>query len=185
MTVIKNGSHNGDFGLVISPEGHAQVDAVIESGDRHINIEHQKVWSLPFEGIDPVAADDYFIYIKNTGIVNLAITDFRLETTVVGTVEVHSVEGTAAHTAANDIIPVNRFIGSAIVPAAIIKTDTNVTGLTSRGVLFWNRLDTADKLFHTQTSSNIIIPPGQAITLLWDTGTGVLKGMISLVELDA
>jgi len=185
MAVIKNGGHDGDFGMVVSGEGRAQVDAVIETGDRHINIEHQKVWSLPFEAIDPVAADDYFLYIKNTGITNLAITDFRLESSVIGTVEVHYVTGVPSYTADVDITPVNRYIGSAIIPTAIIKTDTNTTGLVDGGILFWINCDVADKTKHESTSSNIVIPPGQSVALMWDTGTGILKGMISLVELAA
>lgn len=186
MATIKNGGHDGEYGMIISPEGRAQTDSVVETNDRHINIEHQKVWSLPFEGIDPVGADDYFFYVKNGGTTNQALTDFRLESSVIGTVEVHSVSGTAAFTADADVTPVNRFIGSSITVAAtsIIKTDTDTTGLTSDGVLFWLGLDVADKIYHTSTSSNIIIPPGQAIALRWDQATGVLKGMVSLVELD-
>lgn len=184
MTVIKNGSHDGDFGLKVSKEGRGQTDSVVETTDRHLNIEHQQVWSLPFEGIDPVGADDYFVYIKNTGITNLAITDFRLETTVAGTVEIHSVSGTPVYTAGVDITPVTRFVGSAIIPTATIKTDTDVTALVDEGLHFWIRCDTANKTCHESTSSNIVIPPGQAVGLLWDQATGVLKGTISLVELD-
>ncbi len=183
MTIIKNGSHDGDFGLKVSQEGRGQVDAVVESNDRHININHEKVWSLPFEGVDPVGTDDYFFYLKNTGITVLAITDFRLESSVAGTVEVHAVSGTAVYTASADITPINRYVGSSIIPTATIKTDTDTTGLVNEGVNFWVNISATDTLFHTQTSSNIAIPPGQAIALMWDQATGILKGMVSLVEL--
>lgn len=183
MTIIKNGGHDGDFGMVVKNTGRGQVDAVSETSDRHLNIEHEKVWSLPFEGIDPVGADDYFLYIKNTGSANLAITDFRLESSVIGTVEVHSVAGTAVYTADADITPVNRHVGSIEAPTAIIKTDTNTTGLTNNGVFFWINTDVVDKTIHLHTSSNIIIPPGQAVALLWDQATGIMKGVVSLVEL--
>jgi hypothetical protein len=183
MTVVKNGSHDGDFGWRISQEGRGQIDSVVETTDRHLNLIHEKVWSLPFEGIDPVGANDYFLYIKNTGVTNLAITDFRLESSVIGTVEVHAVSGTAVYAAGADIAPTNRYIGSSIIPTAIIKTDTDITGLVAEGVLFYSPLDVVDKLYHTSTSSNVIIPPGQAIALMWDQATGALKGMVSLVEL--
>ena len=68
MTIIKNGSHDGDYGMKVSQEGRGQTDSVSESNDRHINVQHQKVWSLPFEGIDPVGADDYFFYLKQTAL---------------------------------------------------------------------------------------------------------------------
>ncbi len=183
MTVIKNGGHDGDFGMVVKNTGRGQVDAVINTEDRFLNLNEEKVWSLPYEAIDPVGADDYFFYIKNTGSTNLGITDFRLESSVIGTVEVLSVSGTAVYTADNDITPVNRHIGSPVVPDATIKTDTDTTGLTNNGILFWINLDTADKTEHERTTANIIIPPGQAIALLWDQATGIMKGMVSLVEL--
>lgn len=183
MTIIKNGGHDGDFGMLVKNTGHAQTDAITQPEDKWLNLNHEKVWSLPFEGIDPVGADDYFLYIKNIGSTNLAITDFRLESSVIGTVEVHSVSGTASYTADVDVTPVNRHTGSSVIPAVIVKTDTDTTGLTNNGVLFWINLDTADKLFHEKTTANVIIPPGQAIALLWDQATGVEKGMLSLVEL--
>lgn len=181
--IIENGGHEGAYKAKVSSEGRIAADAVSESEDRHLNREHEKVWSLPFEGIDPVAADDYFVHIKNTGTANLAITDIRVESSVAGTVEVHHVSGTAAYTASNPIAPVNRHIGSSVVPSATINTDTNTTGLTNEGVLFWINCDTVDKLYHLRTTSNILIPPGQQVALMWDTATGILKGMISLVEL--
>lgn len=183
MTVVKNGSHDGDFGWRISKEGRGQIDSVVESTDRHLNIEHQKVWSLPFEGVTPVAADDYFFYIKNDGTTNLAITDFRLESSVIGTVEVHSVTGIPVYVGASAVPPVTRFVGSAVIPTATINTDTDITGLVDEGVQFWINCDTADKTCHESTSSNVVIPPGQAVALLWDQATGAMKGMISLVEL--
>jgi len=181
MAIIENGGHDGAFKLKISAAGSAKVDAATETEDRHININHKKVWSLPFEGIDPTGADDYFLRVTNTGSTNLAVTDFRLESTVSGTVEVHSVSGSAS--AGTTLTPVNRHIGASESPSATIETGVDITGLTAIGVLFWINLYTANKEEHESTSSNIVIPPGQTMALLWDTPTGVLKGMISLVEL--
>lgn len=181
MAIIENGGHDGAYKLRINSEGQAEVNSVIETEDRHININHEKVWSLPYEGVDPTAADDYFFYIKNTGATNIALTDFRVESTVVGAVEAHSVTGTAS--SGTTVTPVNRHIGSSVSPSARIETSVDFTGLTSSGVLFWLNCDTANKTHHTSTSSNIVIPPGQAVALSWDQATGVMKGMISLVEL--
>lgn len=181
MAIIENGGHEGNYKLRVNSEGQATVQATVESEDRHININHEKVWSLPYEGIDPAAADDYFLYIKNTGSSNIALTDFRVESTVIGTVEVHSVTGTAS--SGSTLTPVNRQIGSSVSPTATIETATDITGLTSAGVLFWLNCDTADKTLKETTSSNVVIPPGQAVALLWDQSTGVMKGMVSLVEI--
>ena len=106
----------------------------------------------------------------------------RMYSTVAGTVEVHSVSGNASYTSDTDVTPVNRTIGSSNTITATIKTDTNTTGLTNNGVLFYHRLDTANEEFHLKISAHIIIPPGQAIALLWDTATGALTGTVSVYE---
>ncbi len=181
MSIIQDGTGTGNT-LKVNEENKLESNAIIRPLDQHINSVHQKMWSLPFDAIDPVGADDYFIYIENTGIENLRSTDVRLRSTVIGTVEIHRVSGTASYAADTDITPVSRFLGSAKSPTAILKTDTNTTGLANEGILFYIRLDTADKDEHLRTSSNLIIPPGQKLALLWDTSTGALSGIVSLVE---
>ena len=181
MSIIKDGKGTGRT-LHINSENKAEVTSVSQPIDQHVNDTYQKVFSLPFDGIDPAGADDYFVHINNTGIKNLRITDIRLKSTVAGTVEIHKVIGTASYASDTDITPVNRFLGSTNLPVAVIKTDTNTTGITNDGVLFYINCDTVNATNHVRTSSNIIIPPGQQIALLWDTGTGVLSGVISLVE---
>lgn len=171
-------------GVKVDVENRLSVFAVSEATDRHINrIEHH-VWSLPFEAIDPVGADDYFFYIKNTGSKDLSITDIRIESSVIGTVECHHVTGTPTFTAGTDVTGVNRYLGNTNAPDATIKTDTDTTGLTNAGTVFYINCDTADKLFHLRTTSNIVIPAGQQFALLWDQATGILKGIVSLVEIE-
>lgn len=179
---IEDGT-GGASGLRINSENQMEVLAVAIPEDRHINTEHNGVWSLPFEGIDPAGADDYFLYITNTGTKNLAITDVRMSTTVTGTVEIRPVTGVPSYVSETAITPVNRFIGSSKAFFATANTDTDITELSSAGVLFYLELSTAAESFHLKTSSNIVIPPGQAVAMLWDQATGVLKGVISIVEL--
>jgi hypothetical protein len=180
---IEDGKGSGRHAAVNS-EFQLVGFSVSETTDRHINYTNQGVWSLPFEGIDPVGADDYFVYFKNTGTKLYAVTDIRVESSVAGTVEVHGVSGTPSYTASLDITPVNRYLGSSKQPAATVKTDTDVTGLTSDGTLFYINCSTANELFHLRTTSNIFVPPGQSFALLWDQGTGVLKGLVSIVEVE-
>jgi hypothetical protein len=181
--IIENGGHDGGYKLIVNSEGEALTRAISEPEDRHLNQEHESVYSLPFEGIDPAGVDDYFFYIENTGTTNQAVTDIRIESSVIGTVEVHYVTGTPSFTAGVDVTPVNRHLGSNKTPTATIKTDTDTTGLINGGVMFWINCDTADTLYHLRTTSNIIIPPGQAVALMWDQATGILKGMVSLVDI--
>lgn len=179
--IIKDGAGSGNT-VKINSENRMDTEAVTRPLDQHINEVYHKEFSLPFDAIDPVGADDYFVYIKNTGTRDFHVTDIRIRSTVVGTVEVHGVTGTASFAAGTDIAPVNRTLGAAETITATIKTDTNTTGITTSGTLFFIRCDTADKESALKTSSHIIIPPGQSMALLWDTSTGALSGVISLYE---
>jgi hypothetical protein len=181
MTVIKDGSGTGRT-TKVNEENRLDVESVSRSLDQHINELYQKCFSLPFDAIDPVGADDYFVYMKNTGTKNLHITDLRIRSTVAGTVEIRAVSGTPSYTADTDITPVNLSIGSSESLTGTFKTDTNTTGLTNEGVLFYHRLNTVGQEEHLRTSAHIIIPPGQAVALLWDAATGALSGTVSMYE---
>ena len=96
--IIKDGTGGGKT-LAIDEENRARTFAVTQLFDQHVNTHDFKVWSLPFDGIDPVGADDYFFYFKNTGTEDIRVTDIRIKSSVAGTVEVHHVTGTASFTA--------------------------------------------------------------------------------------
>jgi hypothetical protein len=177
--IIKDGNGTGKT-VAVNTENRLDVESVSRSIDQHINELYEKYFSLPFDAIDPTGADDYFFYLKNTGTKNLHITDFRIRSTVAGTVEIRAVSGTAS--SGTTVTPVNRTIGSTNTLSATIETGVDITGLTDEGVLFYHRLDTAGEAEHLKISAHIIIPPGQAIALLWDTGTGALSGIVSIYE---
>jgi hypothetical protein len=166
----------------VNVENRLDVESISRHIDTHINELYSKVFSLPFNSIDPVGADDYFFYMKNTGTKNLHVTDVRIWSTVAGVVEIRAVSGTPSYTSDTDITPVNRNVGSAKTITGTFKTDTDTTGLTNDGILFYMPCDTANEQHHLRTTSHIIVPPGQSIALLWDTSTGVLSGMVSVYE---
>lgn len=181
MTAIRDPqSHQG---ATVNSFGQLLTEATTSTEDRHINIEHQKVWSLPFRGIDPVGAGDIFFYFKNTDSINYIFTDFRGSTTVAGYVDIIAVSGTPSFTAGTDITPVNRYVGSSNSPTATIKTDTDTTGLTDDGVIFTMDVTTVDTLQHLRTTAGVVVPPGQAIALRWSAATGILSGTLSIAAL--
>jgi archaellum component FlaG (FlaF/FlaG flagellin family) len=181
MTIIKDAAGTGR-GLRINAENRADVESISRSISQHINEIYQKHYSLVFEAIDPVGADDYFFYFKNTGSKNIHFTKFRFKTTVVGTVEIHAVTGTPSYTADTDIVPANRYVGSSAAITAVAKTDTNTTGLTNAATLIRQTLSTANTDFVDDVPAHIIVPPGQAIACLWDTATGILAGTVDIYE---
>jgi hypothetical protein len=178
-TIIKDGAGTGKTARV-NTENRLDVESVSRPIEQHINELYQKYFSLPYDAIDPTGADDYFMYIKNTGTKNLHVTDHRVRSTVAGVVEIHAVTGTAS--SGTTVTPVNRYVGSSETLGATVETGVDITGLTSAGTIFLQRLDTVAKDYHLRTSGHIIIPPGQAIALLWDTASGIISGVMSIYE---
>ena len=166
-------------GARVNTIGQLNIAGPVETVDYHATVHFQKYWSLPFEDVDPTAADDYFFYLKNTGTVNLSVPDIRLSTTVAGAVQVKWVTGTAGGSLST-LTPVNRYLGSPNQPTATVNYSVDITGLTDAGELFRIDLPTAGQLVKMHTTGNILIPPGQAIALIWDQSTGVLSGSVSL-----
>lgn len=176
---IEDGTGSGRL-VKVDSNNRAEVKAIQISSDEDINIRTEKVWSVPFEDLNPAGNDDYVVYIKNTGDAVLQITDVRVSATAATQVEVHAVSGTASGGSA--ITPVPRTVGSAVVPTATIQSGTDITGLTNDGIIFLIDIATANDTFQLKTSSRIRIPKGKAIALLVETGTANVSGVISLVE---
>jgi len=169
-------------GANVNEDWQLETSAVTRSRDNFINGESGKVWSLALEDIDPAGADDKFFYLENTGTEVLKITDLRFSSTVAGIIKVKKVSGTPVYVGETSVTPVSRRTDKAPILAVTTNTDTDITGLTDEGVWFYIPLDSAGKLVHLRTSSNIMIAPGGKLALEWDTSTGVLTGIVSVVE---
>tara|TARA_Y100000310_G_scaffold121659_1_gene120406 strand:+ start:2337 stop:2882 length:546 start_codon:yes stop_codon:yes gene_type:complete len=177
---IQDGQGSGVLAAV-DLEGRIRTNAVTQPFDFHINEESGKVWSLPFENINPTGADDYIFYIKNTGDKDIKIADVRVMADTAATqLELQWVSGTVSGGAA--ITAVSRNGGSAATPSATIESGSDLTGLTSGGTIFFIQCPTVNKEEHLSTSSNIIIPKGKAIALQVETATANITGVISIVE---
>lgn len=172
---------SGNFADV-DEHGHLFTESVMRGRDNFINGESGKVWSLTFEDVDPAGADDMFFYLKNTGSNVLRITDIRISSTVAGIVKFKKVSGTPSPVSSTTITPVSRRTGKSPTMQGTCYHDTDITGLSDEGTFFFLPLDSAGKMTHLRTSSNIIIDSGDAIALEWDTATGVLTGVVSTAE---
>ena len=172
------------YSAAVDSENRLATTSVSEPLDHHINVESGKVWSVPFENIINAGADDYIIYIKNTGTNDLYVTDFRIACSAATQIEIHGVTGTAGGSPTS-ITAVSRTIGSAAAPSADLYSDPDITGLTTAGTLFYMHAAVANTLYHLGTTSNIIIPKSKAIAVLVETTTITTTGVISLVEAQA
>lgn len=177
---IEDGTGQG-FSAKVDNENRLATSAVTETIGRHINRIVNKNWSLPFDGLNPTAAGDYVLYIKNTGNSTLIINDVRIKTdTAASQIELHGVSGIAV--GGTTLAAVNKTIGASEVPTATIETGVDITGLTSDGIIYYIHCDTAEAEQHLRTSSGIRIPKGKALAILVETATANLTGIISIVE---
>lgn len=174
---------NGTYAGVTS-ENRLKSRAVTQKHDLYENHSEGKVWSIFFEDINPVGANDKFFYFKNTGNKDYALTDIRAScTTTTGRLYIKTVSGTPTFTAGTDLIPASRNAGKSPVIDATIKSDTDTTGLTDDGDMFYMELSAVSTLYHLNPSSNIIISPGKAIAFEWGPATGEVTATVSIIEL--
>ena len=182
--IIEDGTGTGKKAGV-DAENRLQTASLVISQDQAINEERGEVWSIPFEGLDPAAANDYVLYIKNTGESTLQVSDVRIMADTAATqVEIHVVTGTAGGSL-TDITAVSRTVGSAASPEADLKSSADITGITGSGVLFFIQCDTVNREYHLRTSSKIRIPKGKAIAILVETATANVTGVVSLIKEEA
>ena len=175
--VVKNGA-------LVDSEGRLNVFAATEGEDRHVNQTSGKVWSVPFT-LTTTGANAYAAYIKNTGTKNLHVTDVRIVNTgTASAIDIDYVSGTAATTTA--ITAISRNLANPVIPAADMfgaSAGTGITGLTDEGLLF-PKYSKANDEMHLRTTSNIIIPPGQAMAIKVVTSGAILTGSISVAEIN-
>jgi len=166
--------------VLVGDEGRLKVESVSIPEDKHLNFE-EKVFSVYFE-VDPTGADDYFFYLQNTGALDLYITDIRISVSSATAVYYEHVIGTPSYTSETACDVTNRSLGSAKTLPAIANYDVNITGLTSQGVIFFEEQATANERKKLHTTSNILIPQGQAVAFRRGAATGTIECVVSVVE---
>lgn len=124
-----------------------------------------RVFSLVMEDVLPAGADDYIFYLQNTGTTNLAVGHISFMANATTEIWVDHVSGTPAYIIGNDVDVTNRRLGNPTVPSMVAKYDSDITGLTQEGRLFFEVIDTANKRFFLDTVSGISIPTGQALAI--------------------
>jgi hypothetical protein len=176
---LEDGTGKGNFAQV-DTSNRVLTFSVTEPEDKAQN-KIGEVWSV-HANTTPVGANDYIFYFKNTGSTTIAITDIRVSAAGASTLYIQKVTGTPTFAAGADLTPLARNLGSSKTITATIKEDTNTTGLTSEGLIFFIECPVAATLYHLSTSSNIIVPQGQAIAMYTD-GTTAVESLWSMTTL--
>lgn len=178
MIILSSGIERN--GALVNDQGQLLVLSTQEPEDKTVN-RRGAAWTVPV-AVTPAATNDYFFYFENTGTATYTFTHLRAFSAAATTISVRRVVGTPSYTAATDIDPVNRNLGFTRGMAAIIKQDTDTTGLTSQGELYYLRLNTADQNEILAPTSEVIIPPGAKLAFLSTVSTAI-TATVSLAEL--
>ena len=161
----------------VDDENRLKVFSISQSEDKHTNDEGY--YNSLYFVVTPAGANDKFVYFKNTGSADLTITDLRISSSVPTNILMKKVTGSPTYVTGTDVDITSRNLGSPRVPDIIAKYDTDITGLVDDGVLLFQECPAADTLYHFKTTSNIIIPQGQAIVLERVEATGEITCLIS------
>lgn len=157
------GGNNPGNRAHVDGEGRAQVKSTSVPEPRHLAGEGL-VNSIYFT-VTPAGANDYFFYLKNTGTVDISITDFRASAGTVTKLYIERVSGTPVYVTGTDAQITNRKSGNSTAVNADIKYDTDITGLTSQGIWFFQDISDINTTFKLSTSASIILPQGQALAI--------------------
>jgi hypothetical protein len=170
----------GPNGQVVEVDDQNRLKAftVAQPQDKDLNTKG-KSWSLRFTNT-PTAAADNFFYLRNDGTKDIFVTDIRISSSVVTKILYNHVSGTPV--GGTTVTSLNRNLGNSKTPSATIEQGVDITGLTDIGVIFFEECSAANELFHLKTTSNIIIPQGQAVAFQRIEATGLIDCVVSIVE---
>jgi len=131
--------------------------------------------------VTPVGVNDFFWYFRNDGLSDVFIDKIRLASTVATEITIEHVSGTAVFVSGTTPAVTNKNLGNPISLTSINTFDTDITGLTSLGIIYFEQIAVADTRYTLESSSNIIIPQGQAVAFKRVAATGLIDCVVSLV----
>jgi uncharacterized membrane protein len=173
------GGNNPKSDLAVDRLGRALIYAQTESNDRLAN-RSGLVWSITADV--GASVNSYFFYLKTNSTTAINITDIRVSSDTAGTTLFYrQVTGTPTPTGAVASEILNRDFAFDNELDADVIVAASMTGLTSLGRIFFEKLPTANKREKLSTTSNIIIPQGKAIAFFTDTAA-TLTFTVSAVQ---
>jgi len=166
----------------VDAKGRLTTAAVSQNISQRSNIDG-RVFSIQF-AVTPVGANDFFFHFKNTGTKNIIFTKIRMSSAVITQITIEKVSGTPTFVSATPATVTNRNLGSSAALSAEAQSDTNITVITSDGILFFEELSIADTRFTLDIDSSIIIPQGKTIAFKSVVGTGLTDVLITAIEIE-
>lgn len=121
--------------------------------------------SLVVDTVSGAGADDYVLYFENVGSYELNINSIFSMATAATTLWIDHVSGTPVYVSATTTERTNRRLGDPTNPVIDSQFDTNITGLTQEGKLFFERCAIADTQYILNGDNSFIVNPNEAFAL--------------------
>ena len=134
--------------------------------------------------VTPVGAGDYFLYIKNTGVVDIGFNMVKVSSSVPTKIMIESVIGTPSYVSATPAEITNMNLSSTGSPTVDAQFDTNITGLTKDGHLTFMEAGVADTIYDSNVFGGIVLPQGKAVAFKRVAATGLITLNLSLGVID-
>ena len=114
---------------------------------------------------------------------HLAIDSIQVSTTAPTRLLYEVVSGTPVFVSETDVEPVNSNLGSSSPLIIEAKFDTDITDLTSDGVIDFEEAAVANTSYDSDIASGIIIPQGKAVAFKRVAASGAVTVLVRLGEL--
>jgi len=171
----------GDNGNVANVDAKKRLATFATTQDLAQSLNQDgKVFSL-FFAVTPVSTNDFFFHFENTGTSDLAIGIVAVSSTVATRITYEFVSGTPTFVSATDAAVTNLNLGNSAPLPASAQFDTDITGLTSEGILDFQECSIVDTKFITDFQSGILIPQGKAVAFKRVAATGLLTVTVGVV----
>ncbi len=164
----------------VTDNNRLEVSSISEDISQRSNL-NGNVFSIQF-AVTPVGANDFFFHFQNTGTKDIIFTKIRMASTVITQITIEKVTGTPTFVSATDASVTNRNLGSSLALQADSQFDTDITVITSDGILLFEECSIANTRFTLNIDSSIVIPQGQAIAFKRVAATGLIDTLITAIE---
>jgi hypothetical protein len=169
---IRDGTGSGSLAGV-SSDNRLLVESISYSGGHYANHEGQ-AYNMLFE-VTPTAANDCFLYVKNSSTTDLVIDGLWLR--VASAEQIVMKLGDVGTPNGTDVVPANINAGANSVALGTFQYGANITGLSGgTNIIKGWVANTATEYFNFE--QDIIVPQNSVCTLYAVTGAVALAGAL-------
>ena len=173
-TIIEDGAGTGIKAAVTS-EKRLKTDTISQSPEHHANIEEGEAYHIVFQQT-PAAANNCFLYIKNTHTLNIIIEGIWLRTNGNERITIKfNSTGTPSGTTA---IPSNCKTDSGNEAIGTFITGNAITGLSGGTIIDRLYVESSEKSENYNFETDLIIGPNGVFTAYAEVGSIEIDGTL-------